>query len=49
MPFKDNTFEFVFCLDMLEHIPKKDRLLVIQEMIRVSKKHIIIGFPFGEF
>jgi ubiquinone/menaquinone biosynthesis C-methylase UbiE len=46
MPFKDGEFDFVFSLDMLEHIPKDKRLDAIREMVRVSKHDIIVAFPY---
>lgn len=47
MPFKDWEFDFVFSLDMIEHIKKNDRIKAFKEIIRVSKKDIIIWFPCG--
>lgn len=45
--FQTNHFDLVFSVDMLEHIPKNLRRSVISEMLRVSKKWIIVGFPSG--
>lgn len=36
LPFKDNSFEAIFCLEVLEHVDQP--LLVLQEMKRVMKK-----------
>lgn len=45
MPFKDHSFDMVFSVDMLEHLPIHKRKKAIHEMIRVSKKYIIVAFP----
>lgn len=43
LPFDDCSFDCVLCLDVLEHL---DNLhIVFDELIRVSKKHIIISLP----
>ena len=44
-PFKDNEFDAVIAVDSIEHIHKKDRLKALREMLRVSKKHIMITCP----
>jgi len=46
IPIKDNTYDFVFSCDMLEHIPKKDREKVFSEAIRICKKWCVIFFWF---
>ncbi len=43
LPFDENSFDCVICADVLEHI---DNLhLVFSELLRVSKKHVIIAWP----
>jgi len=44
-PFKDNEFDVVIAVDAIEHIPENKRLKSLQEMIRVSKKYIMITCP----
>ncbi len=43
LPYGDNAFNYVVALDVLEHLfdPKK----TLKEIVRVSKKYIIIGVP----
>jgi len=48
LPFDDDLFDVVVSLDMLEHIQPEHRERVINELIRVSKRYVIIGFPCGE-
>jgi ubiquinone/menaquinone biosynthesis C-methylase UbiE len=45
LPFKDDTFTIITCLDVLEHLEQDVRLL--KEMIRVSKPggHILVAVP----
>jgi len=48
LPFLDNSFQFVVCVDSLEHVDKNRRGCVIDEIIRVSSKRAIIVVPFSE-
>lgn len=48
LPFLDNSFQFVICVDSLEHVEKNNRAFVIDEIIRVSAKRAIIVVPFSE-
>lgn len=43
LPFKDNTFDLVICLEVLEHLEDPEKAL--KELVRVSKKHCIISVP----
>lgn len=43
LPFKDKTFDYVFCLEVLEHIHSPFK--VLSELKRVSKKYVIISVP----
>jgi len=48
IPFKDNFFDFSFSVDAFEHINKKKRVFYLKEMIRISRKNVIVGFPAGK-
>lgn len=48
LPFKENSFDTVVCLDTLEHVEPTARRELIAELVRVSKNNLIVGFPFGD-
>lgn len=43
LPFKDSNFDLVFCSNLLHHL--KDPTIAIREMVRVSKKFVILSEP----
>jgi hypothetical protein len=45
LPFRDNIFDVVVAVDVLEHIPKNLRSKAIRELRRVSKESIILHVP----
>ena len=47
LPFKDSFYSTVCAIDVLEHIPKKDRLNFANELYRVCKNRTILSFPIG--
>lgn len=48
LPFRDATFEYVVCLDVLEHLPVTSRAPAVRELLRVAREGVLIGFPCGE-
>lgn len=42
LPYKDNSFDIVTCFDVMENIPETDIPQVLSEMLRVSKKWLVI-------
>jgi hypothetical protein len=46
--FKENEFDFVICIDVLEHLCHDDRKKAIEEMLRIAKKKVLLSFPCGE-
>ncbi len=48
LPFDDNTYDVVCAFQMLEHLPYETALKAFQEMIRVSRGHIVFSLPDAE-
>lgn len=46
-PLKDKSLDTVLCLEILEHLERPEKAL--QEMARVSRKHIILSVPWEPF
>lgn len=47
LPFADCEFGVVVASDVLEHIPANSRAMMVDQLIRVSRKWVIIGIPCG--
>ena len=47
LPFRDDSFDLVVCLDVLEHIPAPLRPQAVGELRRVSGGVLVLGFPRG--
>lgn len=45
MPFQDSSFDVTCAFQMLEHLPYDQSLKVFHEMVRVSKRYIVISLP----
>ncbi len=48
IPFEDKSFDVVISVDMLEHLPSTQRKKAIAEILRVTKKEIILAVPTGQ-
>ena len=47
LPYKNNSFDLVICTEVLEHLEEPAKALT--EMLRVSKKYLIISVPNEPF
>lgn len=47
LPFSYCSFDVVISVDVLEHLPPKNRARAIQELFRVSREHVVIAVPSG--
>lgn len=43
LPFDDDAFDLVLCLEVLEHLDEPDRALA--ELVRVSSRHLVVSVP----
>lgn len=48
LQFVDNSFDFIFCAEVLEHIPAPVLQKVCREIERVSSHKILIGVPYKQ-
>lgn len=45
LPFRNDSFDLVFSLGLLEHFEPEDRKSIIQEKLRVSRRYVLIDVP----
>jgi SAM-dependent methyltransferase len=48
LPFRGETFDLVLCQDTLEHVLPEHRIALVEELLRVSRRYVIVGFPRGK-
>jgi SAM-dependent methyltransferase len=48
IPLDSNSFDCVSCLQVLEHIPNDKYRGALAELVRVSRKYILISVPYKE-
>lgn len=47
LPDPDESYDLVFCSDLLEHLPKTKEPFVLQEFYRVTRKWVFLQFPIA--
>ena len=45
IPLRDNSFDIVLCLEVIEHLEKSESYLILKEAERVGKKKVIVSTP----
>lgn len=48
LPFKDQSFDAVVCLQTIEHLKRENGMKLLEEMEEVAKDLVIISTPNGE-
>lgn len=46
LPFEDDAFDAVVSVDTLEHVPEHQREAFLDELLRVSRRWIVLACPF---
>jgi len=46
LDFPDNSFDCIFCAEVLEHIPEVEK--ACREIVRVARHEIVIGVPYKQ-
>lgn len=47
LPFPDGAFDVVLSTDVLEHVPSGARAAHIAELVRVSRRRVVLCWPLG--
>ena len=48
LQFADDTFDLVFCAEVLEHVPSVSLRQACTELARVSNRYLLIGVPYRQ-
>jgi ubiquinone/menaquinone biosynthesis C-methylase UbiE len=48
LPFADNAFDAIVCMEMLEHLPEAIYQSTLSELLRVSRSYVLITVPYSE-
>lgn len=43
----DNSYDAVICINLIEHLPKKDGIPLLKEMERIARKIVVLETPSG--
>jgi SAM-dependent methyltransferase len=47
LPVADASYDLVTCLDVIEHLPKKQGWQLLDELERVARGHVVVLTPYG--
>ena len=48
LDFEDASFDLVFCAEVLEHIAPPELAKACRELVRVSRRYVLIGVPYKQ-
>lgn len=48
LPFGNRSFDVVVALDVLEHVEPTDRVGSLSELVRTTRRRLVVGCPTGE-
>lgn len=47
LPFEDNQFDLILCLEVLEHLDRPDA--AVEELARVGRRDLVVSVPFEPY
>lgn len=47
LKLKDNSFDVVVSVDVIEHLPREDRKNFVKNLVRIAKRLVVISAPYG--
>ncbi|MCX8175877.1 MAG: class I SAM-dependent methyltransferase [Candidatus Bathyarchaeota archaeon] len=47
LPFKEKSFDAVLCLEIIEHLAKKDGVKLLKTVEKIAKKQVVVTTPTG--
>ena len=48
LPFRDNSFDITICTEVLEHLPEEVLSKGVKELLRVSRKYVLVSVPYKQ-
>ena len=48
LPFANNEFDIVSCLEVLEHLPQIAYTNALDELVRIARRFILVSVPYNE-